>query len=96
MLDVDLRSMKIALKAEHGVLVLFDFEAAFPSISQEYLLTMLDALGVPSSFTQLVKAFLPQLQLYSESRRRHGPRISYDQRGPTGVSSISTVVCVGC
>ena len=56
-LDVDLRSMKIALKAERGALVLFDFEDAFPSISQEYLLSMLDALGVPSSFTQLVKAF---------------------------------------
>ena len=56
-LDVDLRSMKIALKAERGALVLFDFEAVFPSISQEYLLSMLDALGVPSSFTQLVKAF---------------------------------------
>ena len=56
-LGVDLHSMKIALKAERGALVLFDSEAAFPSISQEYLLLMLDALGVPSSFTQLVKAF---------------------------------------
>ena len=33
--DVDLQSMKISLKSEKGVLILFDFEAAFfPSISQ--------------------------------------------------------------
>ena len=55
-LDVDLRSMKISLKSNHGVLVLFDFEAAFPSISQDYLLHMLDVLGVPPLFTQLVRA----------------------------------------
>ena len=57
-LDVDLHSMKIALKAERGALVLFDFEAAFPSILQEYLLNMLDALGVPSSFYSIGQGFL--------------------------------------
>ena len=46
-LDVDLHSMKISLNSERGVLVRFDFEAAFPSISQEYLLHMLDVLGAP-------------------------------------------------
>ena len=55
-LDVDLHSTKVSLKSERGVLVLFDFEAAFPSISKAYLLPMLDVLGVPAPFTRLVKA----------------------------------------
>ena len=79
-LDVDLHSMKIAaLKADHGAMVLFDFEVACPSISQEYLLNMLDALGVPPSFTQLVRALLPQLQLHHEGRGHHCTGLSHHQ-----------------
>jgi hypothetical protein len=55
-LDVDMHSMKISLKTEKGLLVLFDFEDGFPSISQEYLMNTLEKLGVPTLF-----GLLPQL-----------------------------------
>ena len=53
-LDVNLRSMKISLKTECGVLILFDFEATFPGIPQDYRVRRLDTLGVPAPFAQLV------------------------------------------
>ena len=33
-LDIDFESMRVSVKDERGVIILFGFEAAFPSISQ--------------------------------------------------------------
>ena len=55
-LDIDNKSMKFSLLHERGALILFDFEAAFPSISRYYLLRMLHLLGLPSCVIQVVSA----------------------------------------
>ena len=43
--DVDYEAMKISLRHPHGAIVLFDFEAAFPSVSQEYMWEVLSHIG---------------------------------------------------
>jgi len=46
-LDIDFHSMKISFSGPDGAIILFDFEAAFPSISQDYLMDMLTRLNLP-------------------------------------------------
>ena len=55
-LDIDYESMRVSLKGDTGAIILFDFEAAFPSISQEYLLDMLHRLGLPESVIRPIRA----------------------------------------
>ena len=54
-LDVDFESMLVSLRCERGALILFDF-SAFPSISHDYLLTVMEAVGVPPSVMNFVRA----------------------------------------
>ena len=44
--DVDMESMKVSLRCEHGALILFDFTAAFPSVSHEFRWKVLEHIGV--------------------------------------------------
>ena len=39
-----------------GALVMFDFKAAFPSLSQEYLLAMLEHIGLPAGSLNFLNA----------------------------------------
>ena len=48
--------MRVSLKSEAGTIILFDFEAACPSISPEYLLDMLGRLGMPDSIVRPMQA----------------------------------------
>ena len=49
-IDIDFNSMRISLKHDQAAIVLFDFEAASPTISHDYLWEALRVAGVPSSF----------------------------------------------
>ena len=62
--DIDYEAMRVSLKCEEGTIVLFDFQAAFPSISHEYLNTVLRHIGFPPSALSLVAA------LYDQNRCR--------------------------
>jgi len=46
-IDIDYDSMRVSLKCSRGVLVLFDFKAAFPSVAHGFLKASLAALGLP-------------------------------------------------
>jgi len=54
-IDIDLESMIASLREDRAALILFDFEAAFPSISQEFLFESLLLLGMPQSFINVVR-----------------------------------------
>ena len=54
LIDVDTESMSVSLKSQNGAMILFDFKAAFPSISQEYMLRVLSRIGVPECARQVV------------------------------------------
>ena len=53
--DVDFHSMRISMNHPHGALLLFDFEAAFPSLSQEYMWRVLAHIGVPAAWVMAIK-----------------------------------------
>ena len=49
--------MKISLRHPHGAIVLFDFEAAFPSVSHVFLWKALESLGVPAPLINILRSF---------------------------------------
>eukprot|EP00959_Pyramimonas_sp_CCMP1952_P017821 377933-Pyramimonas_sp.AAC.1 len=69
--DVDYEAMTVSLTVEHGGMVLFDFKAAFPSESHEYVLGDLSFLGVPRQCLNFVTA------LYDDNRCRISCRGSF-------------------
>ena len=48
-IDIDYESMRVSIKSEKGMLVLFDFKAAFPSVAHSFLMESLSAIGMPQS-----------------------------------------------
>ena len=54
--DIDYAAMTTALTNNNGALVLFDFASAFPSISQDYMFSLLAATGVPTNALNMIKA----------------------------------------
>ena len=58
--DIDVDAMKISLTEQHGALILFDFKAAFPSVSHHYMLIVLRHIGIPSFVLHLIEAMYDQ------------------------------------
>ena len=56
-LDVDLAAQKVSLKSRSGAILLFDFRAAFPSLSHEMIWDTLEVSGVDPLFIEVVKHF---------------------------------------
>ena len=56
-IEIDEAAMRISLRHRHGALVLFDFEAAFPSLAHSYLWEALNALGLPGPLMNAIKCF---------------------------------------
>jgi len=54
-LEIDWESMRVSLLDDRGALVLFDFEAAFPSLSQEFMFEALEKLGLPPPVLQVIR-----------------------------------------
>ena len=55
-IDVDDAAMTISLRHASGAIVLFDFRAAFPSLSTSFLQCALELMGVPLEARRLVRA----------------------------------------
>ena len=49
-------AMVVSLKSEKGMLVLFDFKAAFPSVAHPFLIDSLEAIGLPPHAIHFIKA----------------------------------------
>jgi hypothetical protein len=52
--------MLTALMAEDGAMILFDFTAAFPSISRQYLREVAAHAGLPARALQVIESFYAQ------------------------------------
>ena len=63
-IDIDWESMTISLKKDRGALVLFDFRAAFPSVSHPFLLACLELLGLPASAMNFVRVIYDNNKCY--------------------------------
>ena len=55
-IDIDFHSMRISLNCKHGSLLLFDFEAAFPSLSHDYMFRVLTHFGMPDRWIGAIRA----------------------------------------
>jgi len=55
-IDIDYNAMKVSLISDHGAIVLFDFKAAFPSMSHQFLRNSLRALGLPDHTLSFVES----------------------------------------
>ena len=53
--DIDLASMKVAMQHRNGMLILFDFTAAFPSLSRESMFEILQSIGMPPHMLQAIR-----------------------------------------
>lgn len=56
-LDVDFAAQKISLKSARGAILLFDFKAAFPSMSHEFMWETLQAIGLPAQYIRALQQF---------------------------------------
>ena len=54
--DIDFEAMKVSLRHREGVLILFDFAAAFPSISHVFMHRVLSHIGLPEHVHRVVQA----------------------------------------
>ena len=94
-LDIDFESMKVSLNNPNGAIILFDFEAAFPSISQSFLLDMLQRVGLPEEVLQVVRALYWQCRCVVKvggstlSWGFHLSGVQYEQRGPSGLPPLT-------
>ena len=59
-IDIDWAAMTVSLKCEHGALLLFDFRAAFPSISHPFLMQCLEWLGLPKEAMNFIHSMYHQ------------------------------------
>ena len=55
LVDIDYTANKIYLNSSKGALVLFDFKAAFPSISHKYMWAILLSAGIPPNVVEAYK-----------------------------------------
>ena len=54
--DVDFAAMTVSLKYAHGSVIFFDFASAFPSMSHDYMLGVLDWIGLPPEAITFIKS----------------------------------------
>ena len=55
-IDIDYHAMTISLKCRKGVMMFFDFKAAFPSVSHAFLKRSLQCIGLPPSALSFINA----------------------------------------
>ena len=55
-LDIDYNAMTVSLKHAKGALLLFDFKAAFPSVSHDFLIQSLHSIGLPDHALNFIRA----------------------------------------
>ena len=56
-LDIDFAGQKISIKHKRGAIILFDFRAAFPNMSHDFMWDTLIAIGLPVEFVNALKCF---------------------------------------
>ena len=73
--DIDLHSMLVTLKHEHGALVLFDFSAAFPSVSHDFIFATLKHIVRHGGELQAQRRPWPQRATFQHCLRWFVPRV---------------------
>ena len=90
--DIDFETMRVSLTQQFGALDLFDFYAAFPSLSHEYMWTVLEHIGVPPHILNAFKSFYFKNTLCLKMNGRIFWQHSCYQWSPAGVSIFTSAI----
>ena len=95
-LDVDFAAHKISVRSRSGAIILFDFAAAFPSVSHEMLWDALEATGIDANFIKVVKLFYRGNQHFLKLRgsRFLGIEVKSGVRQGCPLSGLLFAICV--
>ena len=95
-IDVDWVAMTVSLKSEHGALVLFDFRAAFPSVSHPFLMKCLELLGLPQEAMNFIRTMYNSNKCYVRLQGHDFPGFSLHGGVRQGcpLSPLLFAVCV--
>ena len=95
-IDIDWNAMKVSLKSANGSLVLFDFKAAFPSVSHPFLLHCLKSLGLPHHAMNFISTMYSDNHCYIRLQGQDFPGFSMHGGVRQGcpLSPLLFAVCV--
>ena len=95
-LEIDWSAMTVSLKSEHGALVLFDFKAAFPSVSHPFLINCLKMLGLPEAAMNFIVSMYSCNKCYIRMQGQDCPGFSMLSGVKQGcpLSPLLFAVCV--
>ena len=74
-IDIDYQSMKVSLDNKQGGLLLFDFEAAFLSISHAFMFKVLQKWGMPTKWLSAIEQLYVDKVYWLTIAGRHYPSL---------------------
>ena len=95
-LDINFAAHKVSVRSRSGAIVLFDFKAAFPSLSHDMIWDTLEVSGVDPHFINAVKMFYHQNRHILKIRGTTFDGISVESRVRQGcpLSGLLFALCV--
>jgi hypothetical protein len=95
-LEIDFAAHKVSIRSRSGAIILFDFKAAFPSLSHDMLWDTLEATGVDADFIRVVKMFYHKNQHLLKGRGATFKGVSVESGVRQGcpLSGLLFAICV--
>jgi hypothetical protein len=95
-IDVDTAAQTVPVKSKSGVIILFDFKAAFPSMDHSFIWHTLRIAGIPSDFVSAIQMLYKnnQHRLRMDGELYNGPTVSSGVRQGCPLSGLLFSICV--
>ena len=95
-IDVDTAAQTVSVKSKSGVIILFDFKAAFPSMDHSFIWHTLRIAGIPSDFVSAIQMLYKnnQHRLRMDGELYNGPTVSSGVRQGCPLSGLLFSICV--
>ena len=95
-IDIDWYAQKVSIKSRRGIILLFDFRAAFHSVSHQFMWASLEAFGLPAAFIRAIQLFYVDNKhsIKIAGQIFEGPIMKSGVRQGCPLSAILFVMCV--